>query len=504
MPPRKTSTSAHARPHFRSMRSLPIVAKSTPLRKKQQGFLPARSDRKFMHAEEVYNNLSNEMRDQFLGPMPIREFFETYLSCKEVFDFEDITISITALDFLPAFRHLVEQKICKAINDSGVCRNIHFVDTHQRVLRVSENLAEGEGADRKIDISGIRHSSERPEDIVPSFTNLAVAMELKPEGDDVVVDPKGLTPEERAEEGFEHQIDAAVAARGQISSYALHQFQHQDCTHVISVVLFETEARLLRFDHSGVVVTERFDYTKGSIFTEFLWRLDRALGAKVDVDSSVTSLTEADITVLEAARAAFEAEKEFLPYPVTSDMPLRRVSVWDDSSQSSPDVVPPSHEFIAAPAQHHSFSPIGRYTLSYPAFDPETKLVVWIKDAWRINEEGFEKEGETYAKLAKLGMKGRVPEVLCGGDVRDHDGQIQVTRSQDCKGKSWAALSHNVHRYVHYRIVFKTIGRPLTAFTSTKQLVQVLADALDAHARAFKLGRILHRDISLNNILIGS
>ena len=153
--------------------------------------------------------------------------------------------------------------------------------------------------------------------------------------------------------------------------------------------------------------------------------------------------------------------------------------MWDDSAVATGDAVPPPRELIAAPAQHHSFSPIGRFTLSYPAFDPETKLVVWIKDAWRIDEEGFEKEGVTYAKLARLGMKGRIPEVLCAGDVRDQDGQIQVTRSQDCKGRPWAALSNNVHRYVHYRIAFKTIGRPLTTFASTKQLVQVLADALE-------------------------
>ena len=137
---------------------------------------------------------------------------------------------------------------------------------------------------------------------------------MKPETDDIVVDPTGVTPEERAEEGFEHQIDAAVSARGQISSYALHQFQHQECTSVISVVLFETEARLLRFDHSGVVVTERFDYTKGSTFTEFLWRLDRSLGKQSDVDLSVTPLeVDVDTAEVKAARDAFEAEKDFLP-----------------------------------------------------------------------------------------------------------------------------------------------------------------------------------------------
>ncbi|KZV72498.1 hypothetical protein PENSPDRAFT_683725 [Peniophora sp. CONT] len=502
-PPRKTSTSANIRPQFRSLYSLRGTNKSTPLRAKLQGSLPASSNHKFMHAKDVYDHLSNEMRDQFLGPMPIREFLEKYLACDEVMEFEDILIPLTAMDFLPNFREQVEQKICDAINGSGVCRNLYFVDTHKKVLRLAETIAQGEGADQKIDISGVLRGSELPEDIVPSFTNLGVAMEMKPELDDIVVDPTGTTAEERAQEGFEHQVDKAVRARGQISSYALHQFQHQECTHVISVVLFENEARLLRFDHSGVVVSERFDYTKGSIFTEFLWRLDRALGKGLGVDTSVAPVLEADSAVVKAARDAFEAEKDFLPYPVTPTMELRKVSVCDESAVADADVVPPSRELIAAPAQHHSLSPIGRYTLSYPAYDPETKLVVWIKEAWRIDEEGFQKEGDIYARLAKLDMKGKIPEILCHGDVRDRDGEIQVTRTQDCKGEPWAALSDNIHRYVHYRIVFKTIGLPLTTFSSTKQLVQVLSDALVAHGRAYKFGRILHRDISQNNVLIG-
>ena len=66
-----------------------------------------------MHAEEIYHNLSNEMRDQFLGPMPVREFFETYLLCDIPFEFENVSIPITAVDFLPAFRHLVEEKIVR-------------------------------------------------------------------------------------------------------------------------------------------------------------------------------------------------------------------------------------------------------------------------------------------------------------------------------------------------------------------------------------------------------
>lgn len=131
---------------------------------------------------------------------------------------------------------------------------------------------------------------------VPSFGHLALPMELKPPEVDIVVDPKGESSEDRKKQGFEHQSDKAKEARGQLSTYTLHQFQHRECAHAFSVFIFGTQARLLHTDHSGILVTEAFDYTKGSLFTEFLWRLDRALdcdgGRDAGVDTSTTSRSQ--------------------------------------------------------------------------------------------------------------------------------------------------------------------------------------------------------------------
>ncbi|KAH8913458.1 hypothetical protein BT69DRAFT_186683, partial [Atractiella rhizophila] len=57
----------------------------------------------------------------------------------------------------------------------------------------------------------------------------------------------------------------------------------------------------------------------------------------------------------------------------------------------------------------------------------------------------------------------------------------------------------------HYRLVLDKVVRPLWEFPSTKCLVQALADALEAHQKAFDSSggqaSILHRDISEGNIL---
>ncbi|KZV71574.1 hypothetical protein PENSPDRAFT_630079 [Peniophora sp. CONT] len=466
----------------------------------------------YIRAIPLYKALERELRGMFVGPIPVLEFIKLLLPCGTKRTCADIIIKITAADFKLKTRapgETAEDKICAALNGSKAFKKLYFHNTSDNPLTMLDSFPDNEKAARKIDISGL----ERGEDgsmPVPSFGDLALPMELKPPDVEIVVDPKGESPEDRKKEGFEHQTGPAIEARGQLSTYTLHQFQHRECAHAFSVFIFGTQARLLHTDHSGILVTEAFDYTKGSLFTEFLWRLDRALdsdeGRDAGVDTSVTPLSDDDDIVREA-RSAFEQAQDDLPYPVTPAMPLRKVLVWDEFSQGPDEVAearePEARVLIAAPSQQHSFSPLGRYTLSFPAYDPETQSVCWMKDAWRLDEDGFEKEGDTYKKLAELpDIKGLIPEILCSGDVRDSAGRVQVTRTQDYVDAPWAAKSYNVNRYVHYRIVFKTVGRPLTTFKNTKELVQVISDALKAHAIAFNAGSILHRDISINNILI--
>ncbi|KAI0750193.1 hypothetical protein C8Q80DRAFT_676674 [Daedaleopsis nitida] len=51
------------------------------------------------------------------------------------------------------------------------------------------------------------------------------------------------------------------------------------------------------------------------------------------------------------------------------------------------------------------------------------------------------------------------------------------------------------------RIVVDVVGRPLKRFRSTRELVAAMRDAIEGHQQAWEVG-ILHRDVSLGNILI--
>ncbi|KAH9895252.1 hypothetical protein C8Q73DRAFT_665501 [Cubamyces lactineus] len=54
----------------------------------------------------------------------------------------------------------------------------------------------------------------------------------------------------------------------------------------------------------------------------------------------------------------------------------------------------------------------------------------------------------------------------------------------------------------HVRMVIDDVGRPLTEFSSTREMVMAMRDAIIGHQQAKERAGVLHRDISLGNILI--
>ncbi|EPS97689.1 hypothetical protein FOMPIDRAFT_1081812, partial [Fomitopsis schrenkii] len=51
------------------------------------------------------------------------------------------------------------------------------------------------------------------------------------------------------------------------------------------------------------------------------------------------------------------------------------------------------------------------------------------------------------------------------------------------------------------RLVMKTVGRPLSSFKSTKEMVTAIRDAIIGHKLAFLAG-LIHRDLSDGNVMI--
>ncbi|KAH9895253.1 hypothetical protein C8Q73DRAFT_693579 [Cubamyces lactineus] len=70
---------------------------------------------------------------------------------------------------------------------------------------------------------------------------------------------------------------------------------------------------------------------------------------------------------------------------------------------------------------------------------------------------------------------------------------------------SWRLVYGNEYAHrerSHMRMVIDDVGRPLTEFVSTREMVRAMRDAIKGHQLAWKDAKLLHRDVSVGNILI--
>jgi hypothetical protein len=107
------------------------------------------------------------------------------------------------------------------------------------------------------------------------------------------------------------------------------------------------------------------------------------------------------------------------------------------------------------------------------AFDIQKEDIVFLKDYWRADVDGMEKEGEIY----KLLKSNRVPNIApfgTGNDIRDHTTLTNTLRKED-----WACFSKEMVLLRHYRMTLDVVGRPLTSFRSSREFVGAIADAME-------------------------
>ncbi|KAF8320399.1 hypothetical protein DL93DRAFT_2074013 [Clavulina sp. PMI_390] len=347
------------------------------------------------------------------------------------------------------------------------------------------------------------------------------------------------------------------------------------------LLMFGKHARILRWDRSGALVTEAFEWFTGTILAEFLQRFSSMTHEQRGADPSASIPTDDEIsTACDAFRRAGHDASPALKAP------FHVYSVPGDS-----------RKFLAGRPVTCSRSFAGRGCMGYVCYDLENETVHFMKDGWRFfdakqgddevteklvysllnqkrsdtSPEGAEDDGEDYYfKDNQLPQPQRlcpenvcqmpnplsgsyqvphVPTLLCGGDIKgkhqttlDHrlvsnaprhsmiDGVTVVSPAESSEPVDEAARPHSAENadevlegneddedekanssnstykqkmriYVHFRLVLKEVGKPLSSFSSVQDLLQVLEDITDAHRYARKRG-ILHRDISAGNVMI--
>ncbi|KAF8461314.1 hypothetical protein JB92DRAFT_3072201 [Gautieria morchelliformis] len=155
----------------------------------------------------------------------------------------------------------------------------------------------------------------------------------------------------------------------------------------------------------------------------------------------------------------------------------------------------------------HSPSFVGRGTICWLAVkleDPHSLFV--IKDAWisRAELAGGESEGSLLRHAQSKGIVEGIAQLEHFEEVtRSNDPNDLDTILRNRQVDTPAAEDLKLDR-VHTRIVLRTYGKRLEFFKSKQELLFAFRDAVLAHRELHEVAGILHRDISMGNILINS
>lgn len=269
------------------------------------------------------------------------------------------------------------------------------------------------------------------------------------DGDDGFADERGKS--------FESETALGKGTRGQIASYAVAQLASQFRTHLFTVLVFRAHARLVRWDRSGAIVTNRFGLRDAGLpLADFFWRFHHATSDTRGTDISVSPPSEQDETLA----------REYLKNAVEPLVQFEVSSYLDGSI---------SHYIGAKPKAQRTSSPIGRATRGFVVYGLQEKEVVYLKDTWRIDEPDIIHEGKIYAQLHEVQVKNIAP-CLRAGDVRKHQTQTHTQRFNRSGWNRNVGKDPRPHR--HYRLVLGVVGRELTSFESSWELVNAMKGAL--------------------------
>ncbi|KAF8234088.1 hypothetical protein L208DRAFT_1394550, partial [Tricholoma matsutake] len=325
---------------------------------------------------------------------------------------------------------------------------LKFIDTHANPDTQRDKLAP--------DISIYPINDQPQGDAKTDFSKMELFVEFKKaDTSDPFRDPKDPLHPEAGDFRFENDSDDAQLVRGQLASYAAAHGGCQFRVHIFSVLVCGTYARFIRWDRDGATVTRRFNYIENPHFlADFFRRYDHLDRLQQGHDTSVSSLIPEDFQQIQHFESRLRDDN-----PAHREFRILMVPDRDEPKVEKRFVV-------SFPPKYTARSPFGRATRPMLAFDMETREIVFLKDYWRADVDGMEKEGEIYALLES----NRVPNIAPfgkGNDVRDH-----------------MTLMKN------FNIRFES------------QFVSAIADAMQAHQVAYFNAHVLHRDISAGNILI--
>ncbi|KAI0701143.1 hypothetical protein C8T65DRAFT_656851, partial [Cerioporus squamosus] len=381
----------------------------------------------------------------------------------------------------------------------------------------------------------------------------AGAADRQEPADDVQgADPPDGQPETPEAKKFVRESIEGEAALAQFAEYVLNVLNHQHRLFCYAIYICGRMARLCYFDRDGAIISKDFNWTTtDSPLHDFLWKVACMTREDLGYDPTATLLDVNNLKETESFKAMANnpsvppAVQEYVKAATAEGVPIYKLSIIpmsappdeglpDDpsshpdqssdrdtpsptpgpfaspteqstgsdapspapDSSPSPPTEPQERHFLVGKPHFVTDSLVGRCTRGYVAYNLDTGRLCFLKDYWRPYVPGRTRPEHLVLELLNRSKVRHVATLICGGDVAG-------LRAQQTKVQ--VLLDHMkappVPR-IHYRLATEEIGLPLEDFRDFRQLAGVFRNAILAHQDAWTKAKVLHRDISVGNILI--
>ncbi|KAJ2926455.1 hypothetical protein H1R20_g10631, partial [Candolleomyces eurysporus] len=246
----------------------------------------------------------------------------------------------------------------------------------------------------------------------------------------------------------------------QLALYARQIFIQQPNRRFVRVLLItEQNFRLFHFDRSGVQHTEPMNiHEKTHIFVRLVLGLTSLKEHEIGLDDSIQWKVVRGRKV-SGTLTALQTNNTAVTYNLVGIEPtVRCLSIRD------------------------------RGITCWSAVDPHTGKPVLVKDCWRAED----RVSEDIHLQKVVGLPGIVQMISC---------ERNRGETKRFRGFDESCHSDFLNR-IAIRIVMDSDGRSIEHFQSPKELLCALRDAIAGHRRLY-LNDILHREVSIDNILLG-
>ena len=442
-----------------------VPPQSTPI--KHGTTTMARFTTNHKYRQKEMSDMGDEMRDYIVGPMPTSRFLNEFFPKKSIQSTDKAKVYrpgcfdkvVSCSDEIQAYAPFV-----RSIHYDHPLTCIHFMLQIKAAAPFAPNL-KFVNSSTHVDCSGQTDFSFEIKPDVCAYlkggrhlgpTDVARAeliIEFKWHlADDPFCDP--YIPSGAEHTTIFREGKTCADTLGQITSYAAAQLGSQFRTCIYSVLIVKDKARLIRWDRTGAIVTEAFCYNSNRTLAEFFRRYHKAPPNIRGVDTTVTVPTPDEIRLArECLRFGEHTRYVKMTVPALS---LKSVQ-----------------SYIVAVPKAGPYTPPGRATRGFVAFDLQRGRQVYLKDTWRVDLPGIEKEGETY-RLMEEAQVLNISPCSAAGDIKDHCTCTHLYNNKPwaCKARKELVPHHN------YRLVLDIIGGSLTTFSSSREMLGCIVDAL--------------------------